>query len=477
MLHRQKKWWDFHRQHFFMYIPFITVLCMVLSSCGTSSGNRNGLTPSPVSTLTTPAASGEGIVLYTLRKTSIDSSGRQIQTDTIIALRASDGSDLWNVQMNGQINGDPSLDTMLVKQGMIFVTVVSPLGNSSLYALQASNGRVLWHYQMIDSGIQRLTVVDGTVYITTMNTSSLLALRATDGKLLWKHTPQNNIAGVVVNNGEVYITTATLSSDSAPKGALYALQASNGSLRWHAQLADGFFFEPMLLNGVIYVVVSNDLKANNPTPPKIPSDTLYAVQASDGKVLWHSQTWTKQVTPLLQGSDGVVYIVTTVFSQTTNPFPYVSAVEAFRAKDGTPLWHHQLSALRSGLIKVGGMLYTFDLYGGYIDALQASDGTILWSHHERVSNQQPQIFADDERVYLVNSASIEVLKASDGGVVWSKTYQNGNILFRLANGIVYVTTGADPQNSSVCAQQANTGIQLWCRQVSDVVELLAVGTA
>lgn len=156
--------------------------------------------------------------------------------------------------------------------------------------------------------------------------------------------------------------------------------------------------------------------------------------------------------------------------------PYVSAVDAFQANNGTPLWHHQLSALRLGLIKAGGVLYTFDLYGGYIDALQASDGTILWSHQEQVSNPQPQIFADDERVYLVNSASIKVLKASDGGVVWSKTYQNGNILFKLANGIVYVATSAGPLNSSVCAQQASTGMQLWCRQVSDAVEL-AVGTA
>ena len=147
-------------------------------------------------------------------------------------------------------------------------------GPSSLYALRASDGTVLWHYQAPDdknNGVGLLAVVGRLVYIdTTAGPSKTIisALRASDGSLLWSYPTEASADNFLVTSGVAYLTSTD--------GTVAALRTTNGALLWHYTIPGQVFNTPLVDGDTVYIGAANGI--------------VYALQATTGVLRWSYHT-------------------------------------------------------------------------------------------------------------------------------------------------------------------------------------------
>ena len=179
---------------------------------------------------------------------------------SLYALNASNGSLLWRDQFSPGASSSPA-----VINGVVYIVE----GDGYIYALNASNGTQLWRYQTgMDIYSTAPTVSNGVVYVGSSN-NSLYALNASNGSLLWQYQTGGGInSSAAVSNGVVYIGSGD--------GTLNALNASNGSLLWHYQTGNSIWSSPTVVNSIVYFG-SNDTY-------------IYALNAVDGTLSWRYQT-------------------------------------------------------------------------------------------------------------------------------------------------------------------------------------------
>jgi len=203
-----------------------------------------------------------GVLYATTTKISLPSAARNaspLQGATVL------GALLWNTFQNV-----PAVQTLPDKQGL-----------SSIYAIRASDGTVLWHYTLNNgknSWASWLSVENGIVYASAVNaegtsgTGDMYALQSSNGSVLWHDTLQASPSGALLANGVIYLST---SYDSG-FGAVYAVRAYDGSLIWSYPLAGVVFADPVLEGNTIYVGATNGM--------------AYALRADNGKIVWHYLT-------------------------------------------------------------------------------------------------------------------------------------------------------------------------------------------
>jgi outer membrane protein assembly factor BamB len=151
----------------------------------------------------------------------------------------------------------------------------SKSGIASVYALRAGDGSVLWHDKLNNGGMDNdgtwLMVADGKVYVgTNVNAYAgyVYALQTSNGALLWRYTTEGGVCSALVVNDRVYLCSAD--------GVVSALQTSTGSLLWQYTIL-GFVFEtPVVDGGSVYVGSGNGI--------------AYALRARDGALLWYYLT-------------------------------------------------------------------------------------------------------------------------------------------------------------------------------------------
>jgi outer membrane protein assembly factor BamB len=118
------------------------------------------------------------------------------------------------------------------------------------------------------------SVVNGVVYasdsIPTNGTGAgdLFALQSSNGSVLWHDKLNTSPSGTLLANGVIY-----LSSSGNLSGTVYAVRASDGSLLWDYPIAGTMYATPVLDGGAIYVSANNGM--------------AYALQADNGKLLWY----------------------------------------------------------------------------------------------------------------------------------------------------------------------------------------------
>ena len=221
--------------------------------------------------------------------------------DGLSALRARDGALLWRYALaNTGFTGPTILNgvvyavatkyspdtTASTHSGGYALQVTAPInrkipfkqgGPSSLYALRASNGTVLWHYKTPgdkNNGLGVLAVAEGLVYIDTTvgpSKTSISALRASDGSLLWTHAsdaPFDDWA--VVGQGVTYIPSSS--------GVVYALQSRDGKELWRYAISGKVYSSPVLDGSTLFIGADNGV--------------IYALDASNGSLRWHYVTHT-----------------------------------------------------------------------------------------------------------------------------------------------------------------------------------------
>jgi outer membrane protein assembly factor BamB len=174
---------------------------------------------------------------------------------------APDGQVKWTVQTGPTLKSSPALG----RDGMVYV----PSMNGKLYAVapptdpDGQTGSIRWAFRFaefpgshppvvghappagadgIGTGASPTIGPDGTIYIGA-NNSNFYAI-APDGHLDWLFEAEPEIAGIW--------STAALSVDNntlyfgANKGGLYALNRSDGSLRWQFPIVGSVYSSPAL---------------------------------------------------------------------------------------------------------------------------------------------------------------------------------------------------------------------------------------
>ncbi len=233
---------------------------------------------------------------------------------TLAALRASDGHQLWKRTLDANIIQSPQL-----VNGVLYTTTTkilapaaarnaSPLqgitdigallwntlqnapaeqtvpqkqGISSVYAVRASDGTILWHFTMNNGGnswASWFSAENGVVYASAANAEGMTgagdiyALQSSNGSVLWHDKLQASPSGALLANGVIYLST----TNNSGTGAVYAVRAHDGSLLWNYPIASSLFAAPVLDGNAVYVGATNGM--------------AYALQADNGGIVWHYLT-------------------------------------------------------------------------------------------------------------------------------------------------------------------------------------------
>jgi Ca-activated chloride channel family protein len=141
--------------------------------------------------------------------------------------------------------GDPLMSQPAIDKGVLFMAhpaatgratkpteyhprAAAPGGSHRLLAAELSTGRHIWEQEISGDVITAPVISDGTVYFTTFNGSSY-ALNATDGSVLWVKENAATSAPVIAN-GQLYETRKMLAGKETVEG-LARVDAKQGNAR------------------------------------------------------------------------------------------------------------------------------------------------------------------------------------------------------------------------------------------------------
>lgn len=247
------------------------------------------------------------------------------QGKTLYALRASDGAQMWGLPVAALV--DTGFNLRAITAGEGFLVLAS--GKGDILALRVANGTLAWHSTITDASM--LLLANQTLYVGR-DGSSVSALRAQDGRMLWQSEPagffaqslsatssrvylvaSGNVKALAARSGAVLWQQALPSSscpstDINPVEAgpivyvvagcwLSALRASDGTFLWRYQPPNGFLFwqasdeergtllTPVVVQGVLFLPIAQYIPALAPRSVR-PEDGMVALNAATGAVYW-----------------------------------------------------------------------------------------------------------------------------------------------------------------------------------------------
>lgn len=238
----------------------------------------------------------------------------------IFAIRAIDGGQLWRRSWTAT-----NISSAHVANGVVYVAL-SSVGNANnpqqatIFALHASDGAIIRKYNVLDQVLDTLTVADGVIYLRGLQ-SGLVALDTAEGRLLWQRRDLGVGPPPVVANGVVYISALLI--NSSPDAAVLALDARDGSERWRT---------PLDYASQYVTVVGQTLYVGG--------HGAYALGTSDGRVLWHYGSGAQFYQPVV--ADGVVFLGSSDFPNSFSFHPFGigshNFLNALDARTGKLYW-------------------------------------------------------------------------------------------------------------------------------------------
>lgn len=358
----------------------------------------------------------------------------------VAASNADTGRLIWRTKLGGMADMQP-----LVANGMVYaVANTGDSGNggkSGLFALRASDGKLLWSYSFPYSYISNPVLAEGGIYVVSQ--TDVVALRASDGKLLWHRDDggvKEDYASPVVRDGVLY----TSQIENNNKGVVNAFRASDGKLLWSYKTNAGNVNTPLIEQGTVYVPMGGY--------PGV-AGSVSALRVSDGTLLWQ-QKFDESFSSQLTVRNGTLYLVESKVILPGSPTP-TTQTSGFLV----PAFASLLNAFHPTLPAQPHKEVYSSVY-----ALNSSDGTFLW-HYTLNSGGEgwtSWLLVQDDMVYTSannsqGKGSIYALRASDGSVVWNKQFEQAATQSILAQGILYVVS----DHQSIYAFQGSDGKQLW----------------
>jgi outer membrane protein assembly factor BamB len=295
-----------------------------------------------------------------------------------------------------------------------------------LLAVQARTGEGAWTFHA-SGPAQPPTVVDGVAYVIaatpSYDSAVVYALNASDGSQRWHVQVNGHIVqcAPAVGEGMVYITSTS---------GVVALDARDGSQRWHVDLASSSTnpSSPALANGLLFFG-GGWAQSGVPiaAPPGAGPLGLYALRASDGAVVWTHPTG-DQVFDTPTVVDGIVYAG-----------EFADGLMALRASDGKLLWSRKGLNASGSLAVANGVIYVA-AFDQHAYALSARDGSQLWQTREgEIGPSNGGLTVSDGVVYVVDTGVV-ALHATNGTRMWRRSGNDNRLLFStplVVQGVVF----------------------------------------
>lgn len=312
---------------------------------------------------------------------------------TLYALQATDGSKLWEYPAGSSMPGN-----FAVEDGIAY-GYASP---GHIYALDASHGQVLWSFPGL--GIASSPTA-GVMCVVDYNGKEIHGLSAGAGTKIWHTTISGNVAqDPVVADGIVYVCSGN--------GEVRALRASDGSIAWRTSTGTGGIQSLTVTGGTVYA--SSD------------DGYLYALRASDGRRIWLSYTG-GSATPVVIGNRAYIAAAGFLYSLSVH-----DGKKLWEASTGNPIGTEPLIAGRSVCVSAN---------GHDINAFSASRGRRKWTFRAGGDVQSPPA-AEDGCVYFGSyDHNLYALRTSDGVKVWS--FATGGQISTspaAADGVIYAVS-------------------------------------
>jgi outer membrane protein assembly factor BamB len=262
------------------------------------------------------------------------------RTQTLLNLRASDGATRWTspVDVPPEKGGNPFFGAPILRDGVLYTLrggAEPGAVAATLLALRASDGGEIWRVAL-DSTPLAMDVADGQVYLLLKyqeDASLVRVFSAGDGAQKQRFTLPI-LSGFVVTNGLIIgcDTYLYLYDQSAVNTAFAAYHASDGSLAWQVSALafppTGGGSSPCALalgDGVLYQATEK-------------SGGVTAVRVSDGKPVWQAQT--EAVVALGLSSERLIAASVTDLTLIKSGQSNLTSEKftAFDLKDGHILW-------------------------------------------------------------------------------------------------------------------------------------------
>lgn len=211
----------------------------------------------------------------------------------LIALNASDGAKLWDMDILGRFGGSNTewglSESPLVDYSRLIVT---PGGNGGMVAINKETGELYWQSGRDTAGYSSAVAVeiDGVRQYVTLTGSAAIGVRARDGHVLWRYervaNRVANIATPIVHDGHIFVST-----DYGTGCALLSIQPS-GSVEevYFSRDMRNHYNTSMLVDGYLY---------------GFSSSILTAMQFHTGEVAWRDRSVGKGQVIF---ADGMLYL-------------------------------------------------------------------------------------------------------------------------------------------------------------------------
>jgi outer membrane protein assembly factor BamB len=296
-----------------------------------------------------------------------------VSTGTVVALDARTGAQHWQFQVTA---GSPGANgAAAASDGLVFVS-----DPKMVYALDATTGAQRWA-TAVPNEYERPVVVDGVLYVGMVGGAEGLDVHT--GEVVWHWAGPDTVAfsmGLVAD-GTAYIS-------SLEDGRLYAINLSDSREVWHVQTIGAVVSSSAIVGDTIY---AGTVQAGAPQPV----GELYAIDRTDGVIRWRFQTPTGvQILPG-PARDGVLY----AGSLGDGIYAFRDDGEV-----GSQLWHADSPAASVPISLQAGTLYE-QRVDGSIGAYAAADGHLEWQTDATGSDGGGPPLVSGGMVFAVSDAS------------------------------------------------------------------------
>jgi len=296
----------------------------------------------------------------------------------------------WTFDTDGEQVGYGVISSPAIANGVVYIGS----DDNNIYALNATNGLLIWKYRTDDWVRSTPAVVNQVVYVAAQD-GYIYALYAKNGTLKWKYGPAGGfqLSSPTVKDGRLYVASVPTFAPGGP--SLIALNIEDGTLEWETPLSSQS--TPAVANGIVY----------------IGSDKVYALNATDGSIMWqydyydpvNDQDEFFNTSPAV--ANGIVYIAS----------GYISGrIHALNATTGKLIWMYESGypsfsspAIAHGMVYIG----SYTDYNVY--ALDAQTGTLTWKYHTQGEIDYSSPAIADKVVYVCsNDGYLYALNATSG---------------------------------------------------------------
>ena len=198
--------------------------------------------------------------------------------------------------------------------------------NGNMYAFDVKDGSLIWQTCVEDScvvpgfpfaGVVTNPLVSGkNVYVGTLS-GSLVALSIKTGEIVWRHTPSVNpmvfglpldaVWGGAIAIGDMIVYALSPADQFGlgvyARGAVLAVNRHTGAEQWRSVLISdddfasgssgaGFWASAPTYSAELDIIYIGTGQDRNPAPGAVGSDTIFAINATYGTIVWETQVRT-----------------------------------------------------------------------------------------------------------------------------------------------------------------------------------------